>query len=230
MNIYNGILALCVSSCFANASVTLIDFEIDPNADAPFYEDVGFLEDYQGLRFQCLENGVPNVHYPSEWNSSGWGYYERGAWGSIPGGPIPGADVGVIGDRAAFTPFYSNQWHNPANTRWSISRVNGGDWHFFGAWFTAMWNPGNIRVQGIKDGQTVFDYSQSISSEYRSWLSYGAENEIDTLLIWNNVSGQFDDRKHFVMDNFYYMEAVPAPGVFALGMFSLAIGTSRRRK
>jgi uncharacterized protein (TIGR03382 family) len=53
---------------------------------------------------------------------------------------------------------------------------------------------------------------------------------MNTLLIWNNISGQFDNRKHFIMDNFYYMEAVPVPGAFALGMFTLALGTSRRRK
>jgi len=39
-----------------------------------------------------------------------------------------------------------------------------------------------------------------------------------------------DDIKHFIMDNFYYMEAVPAPGAFALGMVSFVFGTSRRRK
>ena len=227
MNIYNGILALYVSSCFANASVTLVDFEEDPNIPSSNWSGVGFLEKYQGLRFECLENGIPTTprYTNGSWNSTGWGYYNANSTISQEGS----YSIGVIGQRAAFTPYYT-EFYRPEPVSWSIRLGSGNTWHFFGAWFTSVWETGNIRIQGIRNGNTVFDYGQSISNEYRSWVSYGAGYEIDTLYIWNEIDDSLDSRKHFIMDNFYYMEAVPAPGAFALGMFTLALGTSRRRK
>lgn len=228
MNIYNGILTLCVSSCFANASVTLVDFEEDPNT--PFNSNgAGFLEKYQGLRFECLENGIPTApRYASitGWNSSGWGYYNANSTIAQEGS----YSIGVIGQRAAFTPWYSEPNHNVPAVRWSIRLANGNNWNFFGAWFTSVWENGNIRIQGIKDGNTVFDYGQGISKEYRSWVSYGAGYEIDTLHIWNEIDDGLETRKHFAMDNFYYMEVVPSPGTFALALCGCVLGSNRRRK
>lgn len=226
MNIYNGFFALCLSSCFANASVTLVDFEEDPSV--PF-NGAGFLEKYQGLRFECLENGVPTPpRYANStgWNSTGWGYYNSNSSIAQEGS----YSIGVIGQRAAFTPYYTEYYHSEP-VRWSIRLASGNNWHFFGAWFTSIWENGNIRIQGIRDGNTVFDYGQSISNEYRSWVSYGAGYEIDTLHIWNEIDDSLGEcRKHFAMDNFYYMEVVPSPGTFALALCSCALGSNRRRK
>jgi hypothetical protein len=203
------------STTFANVGVlNFDDLAVPGDLSGP---GLGPLAQYGGFRFSSTGVGAAQGAYTGKW---GWYGVNNGQ------SQTAGYAVGLRGTAALFTPYYCNPFANQ-NSRWNITRVDGGDWHFFGAWFTSAWDVGqDLRIVGKNDGVTQFDVSFSISDDYQSWLSYGAGYEIDTLSIWREGWNP-NDCSHFVMDDFYY-SLVPAPGCLPL-LFGGSFIRSRRR-
>jgi hypothetical protein len=213
---------LSIVSSIVVASTTFADVNVLNFDDLAVQGDLsdpgmGRLAQYGGFRFSSTGVSTVNGSYMDKW---GWYTANHGQ------SQAAGYDVGLRGTAALFTPNYCSPLANQ-NSRWNITRVDGGGWHFFGAWFTSAWDVNqDLRIVGKKNGVTQFDVSFSISDEYQSWLSYGAGYEIDTLSIWREGWNP-NDCSHFVMDDFAYSLA-PAPGCLTL-LFGGSFIRSRRR-
>jgi hypothetical protein len=204
------------STTFADVSVLNFD-DLVVSGESGSEPGRGPLGDYQGFRFSSYGIDETLPIYDNKWGWYGVNHVQS---------QQAGYAVGLRGEAALYSPYYTYPYASSAS-RWNITRIDGGDWHFFGAWFTSAFDVGqDLRIVGKKDGATQFDVGFSISSDYQSWLSYGAGFEIDTLTIWREYNPYTGN--HFVMDDFAY-SLVPAPGCLTL-LLGGSLIRSRRRK
>ena len=203
------------STTFADVSVLNFD-DLVVSGESGSEPGRGPLGEYGGFRFSSYGINEINPIYDNKWGWYGVNHVQS---------QQAGYAVGLRGEAALFSPYYTHDYASSAS-RWNITRIDGGDWHFFGAWFTSAWNgSGDLMIVGSKDGEEQFSFGSSISRYYQSWLSYGAGYEIDTLTIWREYNPNAGN--HFVMDDFYY-SLVPAPGCLPL-LFGGSFIRSRRR-
>jgi hypothetical protein len=214
---------LSIVSSIVVASTTFADVNVLNFDDLVVSGEIGSepgrgpLGEYGGFRFSSYGINEINPIYDNKWAWYGVNHVQS---------QQAGYAVGLRGEAALFSPYYTHDYASSAS-RWNITRIDGGDWHFFGAWFTSAWNgSGDLRIVGKKNGATQFDVGFSISSDYQSWLSYGAGYEIDTLTIWREYNPNAGN--HFIMDDFAY-SLVPAPGCLTL-LLGGSLIRSRRRK
>lgn len=215
-----AVAAVTVVACTASpaaAEVIVEDFESLPPYN-PWNPYVNVVSD---LRFRATQNGSPSFHLGG--SNDGWASLDeqlQGPW------EPPSVVAGTFGNRSLYTPWYQNGSRvNVGDVRWEVLTTTGSPFHFFGAWITSVWdNPEHLVVSGVRNGQQVFEFATSIATT-PTWVSFGAEYEIDTLQFWRRNASV--GKPHFIMDNFSYLP-VPAPGALALLVGGATFGSRRR--
>lgn len=212
--------AVIVGACTASpaaAEVIVEDFESLPPYD-PWNPYVNVVSD---LRFRATQNGSPSFHRGG--SNDGWASLDERLYD--PNDVPPSFFAGTFGNRSLGTPWYDESRVNVNDVRWEVLTTTGAPFHFFGAWITSIWdNPEHLVVSGVRNGQQVFEFATSIATT-PTWVSFGAEYEIDTLQFWRRNASV--GSPHFIMDNFAYLP-VPAPGALALLVGGATLGSRRR--
>lgn len=212
--------AVIVGACTASpaaAEVIVEDFESLPPYN-PWNPYVNVVSD---LRFRATQNGSPSFHRGG--SNDGWASLDERLYD--PNDVPPSFFAGTFGNRSLGTPWYDESRVNVNNVRWEVLTTTGAPFHFFGAWITSIWdNPEHLVVSGVRNGQQVFEFATSIATT-PTWVSFGAEYEIDTLQFWRRNASV--GSPHFIMDNFAYLP-VPAPGALALLVGGATLGSRRR--
>lgn len=215
----------------AVAAVTVVACAVSPAAAEVIVEDFESLPPYNpwnpyvnvvsDLRFRATQNGSPSFHRGG--SNDGWASLDERLYD--PNDVPPSFFAGTFGNRSLGTPWYDESRVNVNNVRWEVLTTTGAPFHFFGAWITSIWdNPEHLVVSGVRNGQQVFEFATSIATT-PTWVSFGAEYEIDTLQFWRRNASV--GSPHFIMDNFAYLP-VPAPGALALLVGGATLGSRRR--
>lgn len=141
--------------------------------------------------------------------------------------PYEAYGVGVRGTTALCSAHY----YSYTTRTYNIARSDGGLWRFNSAYFTAAWEISVIRLVGMRNGVTVFDFTQAISNTQQTLVSLPSMPEaatwIDTLKISNSPSSPGIGR-HFIMDDMSY--EIPAPGALSCMAGCLTGLRNRRRR
>ena len=206
------LIATAFITTTAHGTGTLCTFENLPAPTTPsmssattgFYWD--YLSSYEGFHFTSS----------SSQGNFQWGYYDL-----VGGGGYAGYDEGIIGDRALFTP-----WGSEQNKNYRIRRDDL--WILNSIEVTSVWNSTAVVIEGYRYGEGVFTYTTQLTAAQRVKLNIssgypGPLNNITEIKIYTNTFSS-----HLVIDNVNYT-VVPAPS--ALAVLAIAgISTNRRRK
>jgi hypothetical protein len=197
----------------AHGTGTLCTFENLPAPTTPsmsstttgFYWD--YLSSYEGFHFT-------SSYAPGNFQ---WAYYDL-----VGGQGYGGYDEGIIGDRALFTPWGSEQSKNYRIGRDDLWMLNSIE-------VTSVWNSTTVFIEGYRYGQGVFTYTAQLTAAQRVKLNIssaypGPLNNITEIKIYTNTFSS-----HLAIDNIEYTTVVPAPSALAL-LAVAGISTNRRRK
>jgi hypothetical protein len=207
------LIATAFIATAAHGTGTLCTFENLPTPTTPsmssvttgFYWD--YLSSYEGFHFT-------SSYAPGNFQ---WAYYDL-----VGGQGYGGYDEGIIGDRALFTPWGSEQSKNYRIGRDDLWMLNSIE-------VTSVWNSTTVFIEGYRYGQGVFTYTAQLTAAQRVKLNIssaypGPLNNITEIKIYTNTFSS-----HLAIDNIEYTTVVPAPSALAL-LAVAGISTNRRRK
>jgi len=169
------------------------------------------VQQHEGFYFTSSNN---RTNYP-QFNRV-WGYYDL-----VGGQGWGGYDEGIIGDRALFTP-----WGSDESLNFVISR--GSLWRLHALQVTAVWANVTVVIEGFRYGSPVYTYTTQLTQAQRVNLNIslpypGPLNDITDMKIYT-VGGI----TQLAIDNINY-SAVPAPTALAMFAVAALVGTRRRR-
>ncbi len=200
----------------AHGTGTLCTFENLPAPTTPslsppntgFYWD--YLSSYEGFHFT-------SSYAPGNFQ---WAYYDL-----VGGQGYGGYDEGIIGDRALFTPWGSEQSKNyriGRNELWMLHSIE----------VTAVWLSSTVVIEGYRYGEGVFTYTAQLTTAQRVKLNIssvypGPLNNITEIKIYSTIPNSLSS--HLAIDNIEYT-VVPAPSALALLAVAGVVGRRRRSK